>query len=626
MATRDAARDVVFTESPGEAGAAEGTGEAGAEAGTGECSPRSKGVAGPPPPGARPHARWARSLRKKRAKLEMMERATPVTFWGASYILGGGNDRCSAYPIVSLFALLISVVAYFIQVNNYLLEGPDGAWRAAVNAGNQRRAPRWYAVVGVVIGSCAVAHLVYVLNDDVNEDSWWYRSFLLYGLAFWGMSILANVLYCSKSHVGLLLTRTEGLRGSEAHEVGLRLHPCFTIAKVGPDAEAALYELSWWRRNIKIPPLVLAFHEVKRKTLAEESPKKYTFRQRKKAKRFDKWADDTDNTLNAISNISTYIDNLEAILDDLCAALGENGGIITIRNVTFNVTNSSTRCTQAEANVALMRDSYDTIYDTTKKTRNFLYRMARLLRQTQNQLNGSIRVAAIARKAASGEVRAEGDKVPSIGKGPILIGSLVSTSVTGMILIALAGARVLTAIIFCFVQPDIRRWILSWHYYLYAYLVSQNPAYVITYVIIQPILFSKYAADGRRVKRPVVFAICYVAWAAYGVIVGALNTLMRLAYFLLWSFVAIFVLEDTILPPMLKSMDAVHNTFMSVLWAHHQHANAVVHAGVHAHQQPAAHRPAQKTLQRRLVHRRECYLTRAKSPARMPRPAKVAVA
>ena len=52
---------------------------------------------------------------------------------------------------------------------------------------------------------------------------------------------------------------------------------------------------------------------------------------------------------------------------------------------------------------------------------------------------------------------------------------------------------------------------------------------------------------------------------------------MRLGYFLCWACVAIFILEDTILPPILQSLDSVHNTFMSVLWAHHAHANAVVH-------------------------------------------------
>ena len=44
-----------------------------------------------------------------------------VNFIGADYISGGGRDRCGFYPIVSLFALIVSVITNYSKVVRFRL-------------------------------------------------------------------------------------------------------------------------------------------------------------------------------------------------------------------------------------------------------------------------------------------------------------------------------------------------------------------------------------------------------------------------------------------------------------------------------------------------------------------------
>jgi len=176
-------------------------------------------------------------------------------------------------------------------------------------------------------------------------------------------------------------------------------------------------------------------------------------------------------------------------------------------------------------------------------------------------------------KAKRGQLPKHLARDATFGKGTAIFGSLFSIVGLGYVL----NALVLSVIIFVFVNDDVRNLIWSYRVYILSYCISL----VIKSYILQPYLFHKYASyDGKVIKREAAFYLCDVAWIAYGVIVGATVSLMRILYYVLYSFVAVALLDETILPAPVRSLDSAYLAFWGLVYAHHRHHNDVVHVAV----------------------------------------------
>ena len=131
---------------------------------------------------------------------------------------------------------------------------------------------------------------------------------------------------------------------------------------------------------------------------------------------------------------------------------------------------------------------------------------------------------------------------------------------------------VLWVVFMVFVYKPIRDSLLDYKWAAISFVIT----FVLKSQIANPKLYNKKASDGKLITSRAYYAFCCVAWTFYGFSTGAFAALTRCVYYILYAVAALFVYDSSLLPGPLKSLDAGHASFCSLLWAHHLHHNVTL--------------------------------------------------
>lgn len=136
---------------------------------------------------------------------------------------------------------------------------------------------------------------------------------------------------------------------------------------------------------------------------------------------------------------------------------------------------------------------------------------------------------------------------------------------------------IITVLLFFVTTNRIRQYIIN-HYS--GIVVSIIIAYVLRKGIIK-IIFKGILVDKNGDMKSInAFSICFVCYMLFNIVLGQLLALSRLALFLLYVLVAVFRLDESLVPLVISDWDPAFYSYSAYLFFEHQTKNPVLRCAV----------------------------------------------